>query len=183
MITQCRVHAVVTCAHVVVESWKKPLSLLYLTHTKKALATPRRPYSPEGRCACTRPQHASATLNGRPERILPGHLGPAGAPRGGRRHAATIWGWRATPTKHEAAGRRRPSTSSCSRLGCRLGRRGAARPTISAAPCRAKHARPTAEKKPVQRHRTQRAKARRVGPRRRNPPAACFLKQNLRNII
>ena len=28
----------------------------------------------------------------RPERILPGHFGPAGAPRGGRRHAASIWG-------------------------------------------------------------------------------------------
>jgi hypothetical protein len=65
---------------------------LYVTHTKKALATPRRPYSPEGRCAWTRPQHAYASLNGRPERILPGHLGPAGAPRGGRRHAATIMG-------------------------------------------------------------------------------------------
>jgi hypothetical protein len=113
---------------------------------KKALATPRRPCSPEGRCAWARPQHAYATLNGHPERILPGHLGPAGAPRGGRHHAATIWGWRATPTKHEAAGRRRPRTSDYSRLGCHLGRRGAARPTVSAAPCRATHARPNAKK-------------------------------------
>ena len=148
-----------------------------LPHThKKALATLRRPYSPEGRCACTRPQHASATLNGRPERILPGHLGPAGAPRGGRRHAATIWGWRATPTKHEAAGRRRPSASSCSRLGCRLGRRGAARPTISAAPCRDAHACSTTEKS---RHlyRTQPAR------RRRDAAAAAFGTRNFPNFF
>ena len=64
------------------------------------LATPRRPCSPEGRCARARPQHVSAASYGRPEHILPGHLGPVGAPRGGRRHAASIWGSRRPSSTH-----------------------------------------------------------------------------------
>ena len=67
---------------------------------EKALATPRRPCSPEGRCARGRPQHVSAASYGRPEHILPGHLGPVGAQRGGRRHAASIWGSRRPSSTH-----------------------------------------------------------------------------------
>ena len=67
---------------------------------EKALATPRRPCSPEGRCARARPQHVSAASYGRPEHILPGHLGPVGAQRGGRRHAASIWGSRRPSSTH-----------------------------------------------------------------------------------
>ena len=129
---------------------------------------------PEGRCAWTRPQHASWALNDHPEQILPGHLGPTGAPGGRRCCAATIMGWRAIQTIHEAAGWRGPRADGCSRLECHPGRRGAARLEVGAAPCHATHARPTAEKKPVRRHRTQRAKARRVGLRRRSLPGpAC----------
>ena len=86
-----------------------------------------------------------------------------------------LWGWRATQANHEAAGRRRPRTSDYSRLGCHLGRRGAARPTVSAAPCRATHARPTAEKNQyagIERSvRRRDASARAVGGRL-HPPAA-----------
>ena len=78
----------------------KNLSLLSLHAQEKALATPRRPCSPEGRCARARPQHVSAASYGRPEHILPGHLGPVGAPRGGRRHAASIWGSRRPSSTH-----------------------------------------------------------------------------------
>ena len=87
---------------------------------------------------------------------------------------------------HEASSWRRQRTCSCNCPGCRLGRRGAARPTAGATPRRATRTRPTAGKKPVQRHRTQRAKARRDGPRRRNahvPDSAktCSNFENLRN--
>ena len=78
----------------------KSLKILSLHAQEKALATPRRPCSPEGRCARARPQHVSAASYGRPEHILPGHLGPVGAPRGGRRHAASIWGSRRPSSTH-----------------------------------------------------------------------------------
>ena len=79
---------------------RKRSSLLSLHAQEKALATPRRPCSPEGRCARGRPQHVSAASYGRPEHILPGHLGPVGAQRGGRRHAASIWGSRRPSSTH-----------------------------------------------------------------------------------
>ena len=82
------------------ENCTKKIALLSLHAQEKALATPRRPCSPEGRCARARPQHVSAASYGRPEHILPGHLGPVGAPRGGRRHAASIWGSRRPSSTH-----------------------------------------------------------------------------------
>ena len=53
-----------------------------------------------------------------------------------------------------------------------------AKSTAGTAPSRPAHACPSPGKKPVRLHRTQHPKARRGGPSRRNPPAACFLKQN-----
>jgi hypothetical protein len=153
------------------EHLEKPLSSTVPHTHKKALATPRRPCSPEGRCAWARPQHAYATLNGRPERILPGHLGPAGAPRGGPRHAATIMGLESDTGQPRGSGQAQAAHERLQLTGL-----------PSWAPWRRqadgercpmpRHARaPHCRKKPVRRHRTQPAKARRVGPRRRRPPA------------
>ena len=79
---------------------KKGKEHLWRRTHQKALATPRRPCSPEGRCARERPQHASAAPYSRPEHILPRHLGLVGAQRGGRRHAAGIWGSRRPTSTH-----------------------------------------------------------------------------------
>ena len=163
------------CSSLLLYDSKKSRTVQYRTHTEMALATPRRPCSPEGHRAWTRLQYASEALNGRPERILPGHLGPAGALRGGRHHGATILGLESDMGQPRGCERwHRPRTSSYSHLGCRLERRGAARRTIGAIPSCATHVRPLPKKKPVWRHRTQRAKARRVGRRRSlpAPPAA-----------
>jgi len=113
---------------------------------KSTLATPRSPGSPEGRRARERPPCPFGALNGRPERILPWHLGPTRAPRGGRRHAASIWAWRGTPAEHGAAGRRRPPEHRCSCWRSRRGCRDAARPAAGAPPCRDADACCTTEK-------------------------------------
>ena len=61
---------------------------------KSTLATTRSPGSPEGRRTREQPSYASRAWNGRPEWITPRHFGRTGTPRGGRRHAASIWGSR-----------------------------------------------------------------------------------------
>jgi hypothetical protein len=124
---------------------KKYLNFPLAIH-KSTLATPRSPGSPEGRRARERPPCPFGALNGRPERILPWHLGPTRAPRGGRRHAASIWAWRGTPAEHGAAGRRRPPEHRCSCWRSRRGCRDAARPAAGAPPCRDADACCTTEK-------------------------------------
>ena len=153
--------------------------LLYLRSTfgfslaihKSTLATPRSPGSPEGRRARERPPCPFGALNGRPERILPWHLGPTRAPRGGRRHAASIWAWRGTPAEHGAAGRRRPPEHRCSCWRSRRGCRDAARPAAGAPPCRDADACCTTEKSRHILSNPARPKARREA---RGPPSACL---------
>ena len=136
---------------------------------KSTLATPRSPGSPEGRRARERPPCPFGALNGRPERILPWHLGPTRAPRGGRRHAASIWAWRGTPAEHGAAGRRRPPEHRCSCWRSRRGCRDAARPAAGAPPCRDADACCTTEKSRHILSNPARPKARREA---RGPPSA-----------
>ena len=109
-------------------------------------------------------------MNGRPERILPWHLGPTRAPRGGRRHAASIWAWRGTPAEHGAAGRRRPPEHRCSCWRSRRGCRDAARPAAGAPPCRDADACCTTEKSRHILSNPARPKARREA--RGGPPSA-----------
>ena len=147
---------------------------------KSTLATPRSPGSPEGRRARERPPCPFGALNGRPERILPWHLGPTRAPRGGRRHAASIWAWRGTPAEHGAAGRRRPPEHRCSCWRSRRGCRDAARPAAGEPPCRDADACCTTEKSRHILSNPARPKARREA--RGGPPSArCSL--SLRNAF
>ena len=147
---------------------KDPTTLTLAIH-KSTLATPRSPGSPEGRRARERPPCPFGALNGRPERILPWHLGPTRAPRGGRRHAASIWAWRGTPAEHGAAGRRRPPEHRCSCWRSRRGCRDAARPAAGAPPCRDADACCTTEKSRHILSNPARPKARREA---RGPPSA-----------
>ena len=113
---------------------------------KSTLATTRSPGSPEGRRTREQPSYASRAWNGRPEWITPRHFGRTGTPRGGRRHAASIWAWRGTPAKHGAARWRRPPEHRCSCWRCRRGCRDAARPAAGPPPCRHPDACSTTEK-------------------------------------
>ena len=145
--------------------------VLYCTHAK-------RPSRRLGGRACRRATARGRARNTRrgpgktiPSTSCPGTLARQALYMADGTMVPQSWGWRAVLAIHEAASWQRPRTCSHIYLGCHVGRRGAARQTVGVAPCRATHARPTAEKKPVRRHRTQRAKARRVGPRRRRVPA------------
>ena len=71
---------------------------------------------------------------------MPRHFGLTGAPRDGRRSAASIRGLNGTSGEHGAAGQRKPPEHSDSRVARRHEHLGAARPAAGASPCSATRA-------------------------------------------